>query len=135
MQFKRNVTIAGAEMNMTPLIDVVLQLIIFFMLCSSFVFNPGLKVDLPEYSSREPVAESDIIVTITEEPLYFYNENSVALAELRRKFVEAASLNPSARLIIKAANEVPHGAVVKVMLMAKDAGINNQAFATRSGEE
>lgn len=135
MKFRRNLTVAGAEMDMTPLIDVVLQLIIFFMLCSSFVFNPGVKVELPEYRSDESISKSDIILTITEEQLYFYNDSSTDLAQLDKKFRQAASENRNARLIIKAAQEVPHGAVVRVMLMAKDAGIKNQAFATRPGEE
>ncbi len=125
----------SAFMDMTPLIDVVLQLIIFFMLTSSFMFNPGVKVDLPEYTSDEAVNKDDIIITITEEQLYFFNESSLVLPELRKRFSEAASRNPNARLIIKAANRVPHGDVVNVMLMAKDAGIKNQAFATRPEEE
>jgi len=125
----------GAFLDTTPLIDVVLQLIIFFMLTSSFVFNPGVKVDLPEYASDEAVNKDDILVTITEEQLYFLNESSLVLPELQKRFRETASRNPNARLIIKADKDVPHGDVVRVMLMAKDAGIKNQAFATRPEEE
>jgi len=141
MRFKRNLTIAKGLMDMTPLIDVVLLLLIFFMLSSSFVFNPGVKVDLPEHTSSESLEKSDIVVTITpadvwnKKLLYLYNDNSVAFQELRRKLREAALENPNARLIIKAAKEVPHGDVVKVMVMAKEAGINNQAFATRPVED
>ena len=135
MRFKRNLAIAKGLMDMTPLIDVVLLLLIFFMLSSSFIFNPGVKVDLPEYTSSESLEKSDIVVTITKELLYLYNDNSVAYQELRRQLREAALENPNARLIIKAAKEVPHGDVVKVMVMAKEAGINNQAFATRPVEE
>lgn len=128
-------TIGGAEMNMTPLIDVVLQLVIFFMLCSSFVFNPGVKVDLPEHSSDESLRKSDIVVTITEELLYLYNDNTVEPRELRLNLERAAADNPNGRLIIKAAKEVPHGTVLEVMIMAKEAGIDNQAFATRPTEK
>jgi biopolymer transport protein ExbD len=135
MRFKRNLAIAKGLMDMTPLIDVVLLLLIFFMLSSSFIFNPGVKVDLPEYTSSESLEKSDIVVTITKELLYLYNDNSVAYQELRRQLREAALENPNARLIIKAAKEVPHGDVVKVMVMAKEAGISNQAFATRPVEE
>ena len=131
MRFKTNVAIAKGVLDITPLIDVVLLLLIFFMLSSSFVFNPGVKVDLPEYSSGETLQESDLVVTITEEGLYLYNDESVIFRDLKNKFRRAASENPNARLIIKAAKQVPHGAVVRVMVMAKRAGVKNQAFATR----
>ena len=131
MRFKTNVAIAKGVLDITPLIDVVLLLLIFFMLSSSFVFNPGVKVDLPEYSSGETLQESDLVVTITEEGLYLYNDESVIFRDLKNKFRRAASENPNARLIIKAAKQVPHGAVVRVMVMAKRAGDKNQAFATR----
>jgi len=131
MRFNRNVSVAKGMLDMAPLIDVVLQLLIFFMLTSSFVFNPGLKVDLPEYSSSESLNKSDVILTITEEGLYLYNEDVTFLRELANRFRQAAAENPNTRLIIKAASEVPHGDVVRVMVMAREAGIKNQAFATR----
>ena len=135
MRFKRNLAIAKGLRDLTPLIDVVLLLLIFFMLSSSFVFNPGVKVDLPEYTSRESLNQSDLVVTISKEGLYLFNDDSILLRELKSKLKQAASENPNARLILKAANEVPHGIVVKVMVMAKEAGIENQAFATRPKQE
>ncbi len=135
MRFKRNLTIASGLLDMAPLIDVVLLLLIFFMLSSSFIFSPGVKVDLPEYTSDETLTKSDVVVTITEELLYLYNDNAIAPRELRKRFQEAVRDNPDGRLIIKAAKEVPHGAVLEVMVMAKEAGIRNQAFATRPGNE
>ncbi len=135
MRFKRNVVIARGVLDMTPLIDVVLLLLIFFMLSSSFVFNPGVKVDLPEYTSSESLKKSDVVITITKEGLYLYNDSSILLRELKNKFRQVAAENSDARLVIKAANQVSHGAVVRVMLMAKDAGVKNQAFATRPEQE
>jgi biopolymer transport protein ExbD len=135
MRFKRNLTIAKGLHDLTPLIDVVLLLLIFFMLSSSFVFNPGVKVDLPEYTSSDSLSESDLVVTISKEGLYLFNDNSILLRELENTFRQAASENPNARLIIKAAKEVPHGVVVRLMVMAKESGIKNQAFATRPKQE
>jgi biopolymer transport protein ExbD len=135
MRFERGRRIATGLLDMTPLIDVVLLLLIFFMLSSSFVFQPGLKVELPEYTSTERVARTDVVVSITGEGLYLYNDNAVLPQELKSKFRQAVSENPKVRLIIKAANEVSHGAVVRVMIAAKEAGIENQAFATRPKEE
>ena len=135
MRFKRNLTIARGLLDMTPLIDVVFLLLIFFMLSSSFVFNPGVKVDLPEEAARENISQSDIVLTITKEMLYLYNDDSVVFQQLSNRFRRAALTNPNVRLVIKAAREVPHGSVVRVMVMAKDAGIRNQSFATRPRDE
>ena len=111
------------------------MLLIFFMLSSSFIFNPGVKVDLPESTSSETLEKSDIVVTITKELLYLYNDNSIEYGELEQKMRRAAQDNPNARLILKVAKDVPHGDVVRIMIMAKEAGISNQAFATRPLEE
>lgn len=135
MKFRRNLTIARGLLDMTPLIDVVLLLLIFFMLSSSFVFNPGLKVDVPEYASTESIEKRDVVVTITEEGLYLFNDNPTFPRELKDKLRQAAAENPKARLIIKAASEVRHGDVVRVMIMAREAGIENQAFATRPPQQ
>lgn len=135
MKLKRNLSIARGLMDMTPLIDVVLLLLIFFMLSSSFIFNPGVKVDLPESTSSETLEKSDIVVTITKELLYFYNDSSIQIKELEQKVRQVARDNPDARLILKVAKDVPHGDVVRIMIMAKDAGISNQAFATRPFEQ
>ena len=74
-------------LHFTPVLDVALLLIIFFLLGSSFVLQSGVSVDLPGSTSRlPPVAESHLItVTAGDPPKIYFNENSVSLSELRNQ--------------------------------------------------
>lgn len=140
MKFKRTVQIEkGEKLDITPLIDVVLQLLIFFALTSSFVFNPGIKVDIPEYTTAESVKATDLIVTITKSNEVFYKDKYVSPIEgfkqLRLEFRKDAAATKEPHLIIKADVGVPFGKVVEIMLLASEEGIYNQTIATRPKEE
>ena len=140
MKFKRSAQIErGDRLDITPLIDVVLQLLIFFALTSSFVFNPGIKVEIPEYSSSESVKPTDLIVTITKRNEVFFKGNYISPIEgfkqLRLMFRDEAGKTKDPRLIIEADVGVPFGKVVDIMSLAMDEGIYYQAIATRPKEE
>lgn len=140
MKFRRTVEIEkGKRLEITPLIDVVLLLLIFFMLTSSFVFNPGIKVDLPEHSSKEDRQNTDIEVIITRSyEVYFEGEYVSPIDQfkkLRLKFNEAVRENKDRRIMIKADVSVPFGRVVRIMSLAAEEGLHNQAIATKQGEE
>lgn len=132
MDFSRK--IRGKEppvVNLTSLIDVVLLLLIFFMISTTFVLSPGLKVDLPESSAEEIVQEEkDIIVVVTVDDEIFIGEDrmtSDSLTEKLRKFKEEY---PDANLIIQADEGASHGAVVVVMDSAKRTGFSKLSIAT-----
>ncbi len=140
MKFRRTVEIEkGRKLEITPLIDVVLLLLIFFMLTSSFVFNPGIKVDIPEYTSAENVKPTDLVVTITKSREVFFKGRYVSpidnFRQLKLEFRKAAGEVKDSRLIIEADMGVPFGKVVEIMSMAMDEGLYNQAIATRPKEK
>jgi biopolymer transport protein ExbD len=140
MKFRRTIQIEkGEKLDITPLIDVVLQLLIFFALTSSFVFNPGIRVDIPEYSSTESVKQSDLIVTITKGNEVFFKGSYISPIEgfkqLKLEFRKAVNETKDPRLIIQADVGVPFGKVVDIMSLAMDEGINHQAIATKPNEE
>lgn len=140
MKFKRTIQIEkGEKLDITPLIDVVLQLLIFFALTSSFVLYPGIKVDIPEYSSSENINPSDMIVTVTKSNEVFFKGNYISPIEefkqLKLEFRKAVKDIKSPRLIIEADVGVPFGKVVEIMSLAMDEGIYQQAIATRPKED
>ena len=140
MKFKRTVEIEkGRRLEITPLIDVVLLLLIFFMLTSSFVFNPGIKVNIPEYSSAENIRPTDLVVTITKSNEVFFKGKYMSqidnFRQLKLEFQKAARETKDPRLIIEADIGVPFGKVVDIMSLAMDEGLYNQAIATRPKEE
>ncbi|MEW5766739.1 MAG: biopolymer transporter ExbD [bacterium] len=129
MKFKR-VKIKEAGLDITPLIDVVFLLLIFFLLSSSFIMQPGIKVKLPEATTDDIKTKKDIFVTIARDDTYFLNEESISLAALPDKLRVLAAKEADQLLIIKADREVKHGRVVEVMDIAKKAGIDRLAIAT-----
>lgn len=129
MQFssgrRRRVTL-----DMTPLIDVVLMLVIFFMLTTTFVLAPGIRVDLPQGRSVQRVHEGDAIVIVTQEGTLYYRDEKIDLKALQAALQQAQQEQPGLRLVIKADQNARHGRVVEVMDMAKGVGIERLAIAT-----
>ncbi len=122
-------------LEMTPLIDVVLMLVIFFMLTTTFVLSPGIEVDLPRgHTSQEP-RERDAIITMTQDGSIYFQQAQVSLETLRAVLKRARDNQPELRLVIKADRLVPHGRVVAVMDISKFLGIERLAVATAPPEQ
>jgi biopolymer transport protein ExbD len=117
-------------LDLTPLIDVVLMLVIFFMLTTTFALSPGVQVDLPQGSSLQQPRESDAIITITKDGAVYFQDAQVSLETLQAVLQRAKAQQPHLRVVIKADTLVQHGQVVEVMDMAKRVGIERLAIAT-----
>ena len=117
-------------LDLTPLIDVVLMLVIFFMLTTTFALSPGVQVDLPQGSSLQQQRESDALITITKDGAVYFQDAQVSLETLQAVLQRAQSQQPRLRVVIKADTLVQHGRVVEVMDMAKLVGIERLAIAT-----
>lgn len=117
--------------DVTPMIDIVFQLVLFFMVSTTFVTSPGIQVDLPRSSAQTVLSEDkDIQVWMTTEGAVYVNDRPVDAGELRRIFLDAARGNPNTMVIIKADTGVSHGRVVSVMDQAKGVGLSRLAIAT-----
>jgi biopolymer transport protein ExbD len=117
-------------LDLTPLIDVVLMLVIFFLLTTTFALSPGVQVDLPQGSSLQQPRESDAMITITKDGAVYFQDAQVSLETLQAVLQRAKSQQPRLRVVIKADTLVQHGQVVEVMDMAKLVGIERLAIAT-----
>ncbi|MDZ7792506.1 MAG: biopolymer transporter ExbD [Spirochaetia bacterium] len=81
MQFKRRLK-PTATVDLVPLIDVVFQLVVFFMVSSTFILTPGISLTLPEASSAEPTVMTRLVVTIAEEDQIYLNKEQYSLETL-----------------------------------------------------
>ncbi len=131
MRFKRSIQIEKGRLDLTPLVDVIFLLLIFFMLSSTFILQPGIKVDLPPAKQVPPHKEENMVVTITREDQVFFNNERTTLEGLKRRIRMMNKKNPNSTLIIKADTNTRHGNVVQIMNMARQAGIEKMAIATR----
>ena len=122
------------EVNIVSLIDVVLLLVMFFMITTSFVAQPGIKVKLPQASAKEVRQEKELVVIISKNKKIYLNEDLISLSLFPDRLGKALKKGNMPILIIKADELVPHGLVVKIMDIAKKTGIETLAIATRPDE-
>jgi len=133
MQFrKKSVTHEKVmvALNMTPLIDCVLQLLIFFMLTSSFVLQTGIAVDLPKARTPKLQEEQDIVITITRDNETYLNDQAVPLAQLPVALLEKLTKSEQKMVLIKPDKRVETGKLVEIMGIAKSVGVESLGIAT-----
>jgi biopolymer transport protein ExbD len=130
-----------AEINITPLTDIFLVLLIIFMVTSSVIVNAGaggaragIKVNLPKggVSDVTPRA-TDLSLAILTDGRLVVSGTVVTLDELKKTLEEAHAKNPDTLVVVQADEGVPHGKVVEVMELAKGAGLAQLAIGVREG--
>ena len=121
--------------NITSLIDVLFLLLIFFMVSSTFVEQPGIKLELPETKSATVDRIKELMLEIDVDGSMILNQESIALDKLEEKFKQLLPSLEEKSLVLKADKSVPHGTVVKVMDIARLSGIEKLVIATRVSAE
>ncbi|MFA6357221.1 MAG: biopolymer transporter ExbD [Candidatus Omnitrophota bacterium] len=121
----------STDLNIAPLIDVVFQLLLFFMLTANFVTQPGIKLSLPSAVSSKPNQEEGVVVFITKDNELYLNQTKVSLegllAELKPKILVAKNKT----VVIKADEKINLGLAVKVMDIAKQAEAEGVVISTK----
>jgi biopolymer transport protein ExbD len=121
-----------AVINIISLVDVVFLLLIFFMVSSTFMDQPALKIDLPE-SGAEPMnsdAPEPMTVYLTSQGDLYFGDQMVRLDDLPEMFRKSIDEGKPLVLSVKADKEVTHGKVIEVMDMARQSGIEMVTVAT-----
>ena len=133
MTFKTNCAIAKGPVDPAPMVDVVFLLLIFLVLSSPLVLQPGIGVLDPPSSNAPPVASfQGLVVTITRDNVMFFNNQPVTPENLRAALRDAVRKAPHNELVIKADRQVSHGAIVQLMSIAFESGITAVNLATRA---
>ena len=130
MRFKRHMELEHGlkEIDIAPLIDMVFQLLIFFMLTSSFVIQPGIKINLPKALTSEVVKTENIEIVISSENVTYLNGKVVTAAELKKLLVLAAKMKQP--VLIKSDKRAYLGKVVEIWDACRDLGITQINIAT-----
>ena len=119
------------RLDMTPMVDVVFLLLIFFMISTTFVESPGISIKLPESSSqtidREP---KEIKVYLSQEGDIYHGEKKISIDDFRGLLAEHQADAKQTTVLLLADQESRHGKVVILMDLARDAGFTKLAIAT-----
>ncbi len=117
--------------NVTPLVDVVLVLLVILMVASTYIVAQTLKVQLPKAHSSDGTADKPSTITILKTGGLRWNDQDVSEEQARAALVAAVAANPDLNLVVAADQEVPHGRVVHVLDVAKLAGVTKFAINVR----
>lgn len=121
---------ALAEINITPLVDVVLVLLVIFMLTAP-VLQSGIEVSVPKTKTVKEITEQRQVVTINRDQEVFLGDRPVNLADLPSRLAQPG-VDPAHQVIYLEADErVPFGAFASVMDAVKQAGITNISIVTQ----
>lgn len=135
MKFKRRAQRMVGKIDLIPLIDVVLLLLIFFILSSRFIFQSVVTVNLPPAITPEVEAQANNTVILTRSGLIFFDGRKVNQEGLNFGLELALSKGRNPLVIIKADEGVPYSQVVRIMELARKVGIKRLALATEPKKE
>lgn len=116
------------QIDIAPLIDIIFQLLIFFMLTSSFIMQPGIKVNLPKAVTSEVVKVENIEISITGENVIYLNGKIVNFQELKDYLKQTEKREKN--ILIKADKRASLGRVVEIWDMARELGVSHINIAT-----
>ena len=117
-----------SEINVTPLVDVMLVLLVIFIITAPFMVH-ALKLDLPQNAAATPAqAQAPLEVLVDRQAQIFLRGQAVTLAELQAAFAQAAAQNPTAEVQLRADQAVAYGRIVEVMGAAHQVGLKRLGF-------
>jgi biopolymer transport protein ExbD len=117
-----------AAINVTPLVDVVLVLLVILMVASTYIVAQTMKVQLPKAHATDGTADKPATVQLMKNGTLRWNEQPISDGELPGKIKEAMAADPETSLVVSADKEVMHGSVVHILDLAKMAGVTKFAI-------
>jgi len=121
----------GEIPDLTPMIDVVFQLLIFFMVTAVFAITPGLDIKLPEAEESEAPDKENLFVVVDQDGNMKLNHKTVTFANLKEELkIKRELLDDTTLIIIQGDERATHGQIVQIMDIARQVGIVDQVIAT-----
>ena len=117
-----------SEINVTPMVDVMLVLLVIFILTAPLLAS-SIKLDLPKTDAAKPVdAPKFVTLVVDKTGQVFLNDKPVSADQLKTSLAQTAGQNPDTEVQLRADEAVPYGKVVEVMGVAQKAGLSRIGF-------
>lgn len=114
--------------NVTPLVDVVLVLLVIFLMTAPVLYQSAIKVQLPKAKSAEESAKSPLQFTINKEGKLYWNQDELSWEQLSERLAGLGQKTPDETAIISADQTTPHGSVIRLMDALRSAGLTRFAL-------
>jgi biopolymer transport protein ExbD len=130
MRFKRHIELEHGlkQIDIAPLVDMIFQLLIFFMLTSSYIVQQGIRVNLPRAFTSEIIKQRNIEISVSRENIIYFNDQVVSINELKNILKKLEDKEVS--ILIKADRHALLGRVVEVWDVLRQAGFSHVNIAT-----
>ena len=119
-----------AEVDLTPMLDVVFIMLIFFVVTASFIKESGIDVNRPEATTDRPVENASILIAISENNEIWIGGRMIDLRALRANIERLHAENPKGTVVIQADGKSNNDTFVQVMNASREAGVYGIAIAT-----
>jgi biopolymer transport protein ExbD len=129
MRARRNRKKSESEVNLTPMLDVVFIMLIFFIVTASFVKESGIEISRPGASTATRKEKGNILIAITANDQIWMNRRQVDPRALRANIERMHAENPQGSVIVQADVSAKTGLLVKVMDAARAAGVKSVSLA------
>lgn len=120
-----------SEINLTPMIDVVFILLIFFIVTTSFVRESGIEVNPPQAATAQAQSQASILVGISPEGEIWVDREPLSLAALGPTVARLQAERPNASVVIQADQDARSGRLVEVMDRLRQAGVEQMSLAAQ----
>ncbi|MBW2271635.1 MAG: biopolymer transporter ExbD [Deltaproteobacteria bacterium] len=131
MRSRRNRNDDEAEINLTPMLDVVFIMLIFFIVTASFVKEAGIEVNRPDAATAERKERGNILVAITANDQIWIDRRQVDVRAVRANIERLHAENPQGAVVIQADKNSKNGLLVQVMDAARLAGVFSVSIAAQ----
>ncbi|MEZ4704747.1 MAG: protein TolR [Bdellovibrionota bacterium] len=125
-----------SEINVTPLVDVMLVLLIIFMVTAPLI-HQGVEIDLPETETTDAVSlvENDLVIYIDKQQAISIGDASVSIKELQPKLEAIYTSKKKKEIYLQADKSLPYGYVMQVMALIKNAGVEKVGMITENQDK
>ncbi len=120
---------AISSINVVPLVDIILVVLIIFMVTAPMIMKPSINVNLPKAASGEKTTATQLNISISDSGALTLNGSRADEAAIQLKAQEEVGKNPEVQAVIAADKDVPHGTVVRIIDLIKTAGVKKFAIS------